>query len=300
MADGALLVTSFDRHSIYCISPDQKTIRRLVGLGRLELSKPIGQNSDEALAIEMDQPHEVRVDESGNMYVADTRNHRIGRIDAKTMQWTTIAGTGTPGFSGDGGAADQAQLNGPHSLALNDSTIYIADLANHRIRAIDRKTNIIRTVAGTGEKAMPANGAIASSQPLSGPRSLAIDSDNLWIALREGNSIWRLDFSTGKLEHIAGTSKAGKSGDGGLATKAELNGPKGIAVDPGVAIYIVDTENHKIRMVDLSSRLITTVAGDVAGTRGALARPHGIAFVPGKGFIVGDSENHRVVLFSKK
>ena len=299
--DGSLIITSFDRHCIYRLSADRTILTRIAGLGKMELGKAKQQPGSKAIDMELDQPHEARVDELGNIWVADTRNHRIGKIDNTTLEWTTIAGTGMPGYSGDGGPANLAQFNGPHSLVLDAKTIYIADLANHRVRAIDRDTNVITTIAGIGERALPKEGDLAREQPLAGPRSLALDENNLWIALREGNSVWRMDRKSGTLARIAGTGNAGFNGNGGNALNAELNGPKGIAVDPGKAIYIADTENHQIRKVDLASGVISLSAGDPEGKRGPLARPHGVAWVsvPEAGILVGDSENHQVKFFSK-
>ena len=137
-----------------------------------------------------------------------------------------------------------------------------------------------------------------------GPRSLAVDADNVWVVLREGNSVWRIDRKSGKIHHVAGSGKKGFTGDGGPGIEAELNGPKGIAVDPGKFIYIADTENNAIRCVDLKSGIIKTIAGSPSGVKGfngdgakpterLLARPHGVCLMDNQ-LIIGDSENHRV------
>jgi DNA-binding beta-propeller fold protein YncE len=128
--------------------------------------------------------------------------------------------------------------------------------------------------------------------------------------LREGNSVWRLDRRDLRLYHVAGTGEKGFSGDGGNALDATFNGPKGIAVDPGRAVYVADTENHAIRMIDLKSQKIQTIAGSPSGTRGfngdgdapdtrLLNRPHGVCLLSNGALLIGDSENHRVRMLEK-
>ncbi|MEC9094329.1 MAG: hypothetical protein VX438_16585, partial [Planctomycetota bacterium] len=216
----------------------------------------------------------------------------------------TVAGIGKPGFQGDGGPATAAVFNQAYSIALDQQQLLIADLKNHRIREVNLKSGVIRTICGNGKRKMPQDGELANSQPLSGPRSLAVDPQNIWIVLREGNSVWRIERKTGKIFHVAGTGKRGFSGDGGPAKNATLSGPKGIAVSPGKALYIADTENHAIRRVDLKTNSISTVIG-ATGKKGfngdgenvstrQLARPHGVYRMANGDLLIGDSENHRV------
>ncbi len=257
-------------------------------------------------ANQLNAPHEVQVDADGNVYVADTMNHRVGVIEAGTGRWRVVAGTGKSGFSGDSGPASEALLNQAYSIALDGTRLLIADLGNHRIRSVDLRSGIITTICGTGEKKLPVNGGLAKEQPLAGPRSLAVDSENIWIVLREGNSVWRIDRSN-RIYHVAGTGDKGFTGDGADARQATLNGPKGIVVDPGVAAYIADTENHAIRAVHFASGQMTTIAGSPVGTAGfsgdgdeldmrLLKRPHGLCLLRSGELAIGDSENHRVRL----
>ncbi|HBE70538.1 MAG TPA: hypothetical protein DDW52_20525, partial [Planctomycetaceae bacterium] len=161
----------------------------------------------------------------------------------------------------------------------------------------------VQTICGDGRQALPGEGEVAKTQPLAGPRSLAVDKENLWIVLREGNSVWRIDRSTMRIHRVAGTGKKGYSGDGQRALDATFRGPKGIAVDPGVAVYVADTENHAIRRIDLNSGIVTTTVGTgEAGFNGdgdelakrKLNRPHGVCLLPTGELLIGDSENHRV------
>jgi streptogramin lyase len=195
-------------------------------------------------------------------------------------------------------------LDRPHSIALDgQGSLYIADIFNQRIRRVDLKTGRIETFAGTGEKKPTTDGAPLEGTPLNGPRTMAFDrSGDMWLALREGNAVYRIDMKKRTLHHVAGTGEQGYTGDGGPARQAKLAGPKGIAVGPDQAVYLADTESHTVRRIDPKTGIITTVAGD--GTRHdgpdgnplqcGLARPHGV-FVGADGAIyVGDSENHRV------
>jgi sugar lactone lactonase YvrE len=227
----------------------------------------------------------------------------VRKIDGRTHLISTVAGTGAAGFSGDGGAGTQAQLRQPHSIVFDrDGTLLICDIGNHRIRRLYLDSGIIETYAGTGERKPTPDGAPVRGTPLNGPRTLepAANGD-LYLALREGNAIFRIDRATQTLHRVAGTGESGYSGDGGAAPAARLGGPKGLAYSPDGALYVADTENHAIRRLDLKAGLITTVLG--TGVRGdgpepvpaacRLARPHGVLFADGALF-VADSEAHRI------
>lgn len=305
--DGSLIVASYDQHVLYRLDAAYRRMEVIAGTGEKGFS---GMDGDFPSKVQLNEPHEVQVDKAGNIYVADTRNHRVGMIESGTGRWRNIAGTGEAGFSGDQRAATKAQLNQAYSIALDGDQLFVADLANHRIRKVDLGTGVIETICGTGEKAMPTDGGRAAHQPLAGPRSLAVDGQNLWIVLREGNSVWRLDRNDNRIYHVAGTGEKGFAGDSGDAKLAKLNGPKGIAVDPGQAIYIADTENHAIRKVDLASGRISTLVGSTnrqAGFNGdgdelqnrLLSRPHGLCLLPTGELLIGDSENHRLRMLTR-
>lgn len=299
--DGGLIIVSYDKHVIFKLASDYRTLKIIGGTGTKGQS---GADGTAATQVQENGPHEVQVDSAGNVYVADTFNHRVGVIEHKTGHWRTVAGTGAMGFSGDGAQATEALFNQAYSIALEGKQLFVADLQNHRIRQVDLTSGTIRTICGNGKRRMPVDGKLALGQSLSGPRSLAVDSKNIWIVLREGNSVWRIDRKTKKIFHVAGTGKRGFTGDGGDAKQATLAGPKGIAVDPGKAIFIADTENHAIRRVDLQTQQISTVMGGT-GKKGfdgdgsdvknrKLARPHGVFLMKNGDLLIGDSENHRV------
>ncbi|MFK7735513.1 MAG: hypothetical protein AB8B50_05785 [Pirellulaceae bacterium] len=301
--DGSLIIVSFDTHVLYRLEPDFRKLERILGTGAAGNAGVAGSQVER---VELNSPHEIQIGANGDIYVADTFNHRVGKIAAATGRWLPVAGDGKQGFSGDGDRAVRAQFDQAYSIALDGDELFIADLQNHRIRRVDLESGMISTVAGTGEKAMPQDGGLAIDQPLAGPRSLAIDDESLWIVLREGNSVWRFDRVQKKLLHVAGTGQKGFSGDGGDAKLATFAGPKGIAVDPDRALYIADTENHAIRRIDLQDGLISTIVGKSgkAGFNGdgdqvaerQLARPHGVFLLPSGELLIGDSENHRLRL----
>ena len=249
-------------------------------------------------------PHEIQFDSAGHLYIAERDNHVVRKVDAVTGVISTFAGTGSPGFSGDGGPASSAQLRQPHSIAVDPAQrlLLICDIGNHRIRRVEFATGHIDTFAGTGDRQSTPDGAPLTGTPLNGPRTIVFDSaGGLYLALREGNAIYRVDGKSLRFHHVAGTGEQGYSGDGGQARLARLGGPKGLAWSRDL-LYVADTENHAIREITLSTGLIRTVLG--TGQRGdgpepdphrcALARPHGV-LVDARGVLyVGDSEAHRI------
>lgn len=295
--------------ALYCCEVDTGRTRRL-DLASRQLTTIAGNgqkayagDGGPALAASFSAPHEIRFDATGNLFVVERDAHVVRRIDARTTVVSTLAGTGTAGFSGDGGPAASAQFRMPHSIAFDASgQLLICDIANSRIRAIDMKTGLIGTYAGTGQRAATPDEGPLEGAPLNGPRSIDTDEvGNVYLALREGNAVFRIDTRTRRLTRIAGTGETGYTGDGGPATAAKLSGPKGIAYSPDGSVYIADTESHVIRRIDLKTGTIATVLG--TGARGdgpdgdplgcRLARPHGV-FLSGGVLYVTDSENHRI------
>lgn len=252
----------------------------------------------------LNMPHEIQFDARGHLYIAERDNHVIRKVDAGTGRISTFAGSGTPGFSGDGGPAAAAQLRAPHSIVVDPTRrfLLICDIGNHRIRRVAFESGRIETIGGTGARQPTPDGSPLRGTPLDGPRTCAFDANgDLYLALREGNAIYRIDAAATRLHHVAGTGEQGYAGDGGQARSARLGGPKGLAWSQGV-LYVADTENHVIRAIDLHTGIIRTVLG--TGQRGdgpepdprrcALARPHGV-LVDARGVVyVGDSEAHRI------
>ena len=267
--------------------------------------KGSGGDGGPATKAEFNLPHEIRFDQHGDLFIVDMQNHRVRKVDMKTGIISTVAGTGAPGFSGDGGPASKAQFNQPHSIQFDaQGNLYVCDIGNHRIRKVDMKTGNISTFAGNGQKTPTPDGAAFKDVPLNGPRTLEFDKQgNLWVALREGNQVFKLDLSKGTIHHIAGTGKKGFTGNGGPAKQATLSGPKGIALSPdGSRVFLVDTESHSIRMVDMKTGNLELVCGtgekgdgpDGDALKCKMGRPHGMFVDKDGSLYVGDSEAHRV------
>lgn len=298
--DGALYVCETKGHAVRRIDLTTGLISTAAGSGEAGYDGDGGP----ATAAKLNEPYEVRFDAAGHMFFVEMRNEVVRRVDAETGAIRTVAGTGQPGFSGDGGPATTAMLRSPHSIALDDrGGLYICDIGNHRIRRVDLASGQIATFAGTGERQPTLDGAPIRGTPLNGPRTLDFDGQHsLYLALREGNAVYRLDLADATIHHLAGTVEKGYAGDGGPATQAALSGPKGIALAPNGDVYLADTESHTIRVIRSETGIIETVVGD--GQRGdgpdgdpltcRLARPHGV-FVDREGNVyIGDSENHKV------
>ena len=303
--DGAAYICDTNNHLIRRVDRNG-IISTVAGTGKK------GYSGDGGLATkaELNEPYEIRFDQQGNMFFVERLNHVVRRVDAKTKIISTIAGTGTAGFSGDSRAAKNAMMNQPHSIQFDaHGNLFICDILNHRIRRVAMKTGIISTFAGTGEKFPTPDGAKIAGSPLFGPRAIDFDqAGNLWLALREGNAIYKFDLKTQTIHHVAGTGKKGFTGNGGAAKLAELSGPKGLSIAPNGDVYFADTESHSIRMIDIRKGTVELIAG--TGERGdgaendplkcKLARPHGV-FVDRDGSVfIGDSESHQVRVLRRK
>jgi len=264
-----------------------------------------GHSGDGASAIKarLNEPYEVRFDRAGHMFFVEMSNHLVRRVDAMTGLISTVAGTGRPGFSGDGGVATKARLKSPHSIQFGpEGNLYICDIGNHRIRRVNPKTGVITTFAGTGERKTTPDGVKIEGAPLKGPRAIDFDGHQMWLALREGNAVYRLDLKKGTIHHEAGTGQKGFTGNDGPARQATLSGPKGIAVGPDGNVYLADTESHSVRMIDRRTGRLELIAGDGKKGDGPEGNPlkcrmnrlHGI-FVDDNGDIfIGDTNTHRI------
>ena len=296
---GGIYVTEVSNHRVLRLDRKSGIVETVVGSGAKGHSGDGGKASEASL----NEPYEVRFDREGNMYVVEMVGAVIRKIDPSGTI-TTIAGTGKPGYSGDEGPAHEAQLRQPHSIALDGKGgLYVADIGNHRIRRIDLKDGVIETVAGTGEKKLPRDGVVATGEPIRGPRALHVDGNTLWIALREGHSVWKMELDSRVLRHVAGVGEKGFVD--GPASSARFNGPKGIVAGHHQDVYVVDTENQAIRRIDLEHSTVQTVAGAGPETRGfggdgglairgLMDRPHGIAIDADGSLYIGDTNNHRV------
>jgi sugar lactone lactonase YvrE len=251
--------------------------------------------------------HHIAIAPNDDIYIADTWNNCVRKIDVKTGIISTIVGNGQKGFSGDGGPAAKALSGGIYSIAFDAKaeSLYLTDLDNRRIRAINLKSGIIQTVAGNGQKGVPPDGAEATKAPLFDPRAVAVDSKgNIYILERSGNAL-RVVGKDGKIRTVVNASgKKGAEGDGGEALQATMNGPKHLCVDRNDNVLIADAENHLIRKYLPKEGRIVRVAGNgqkgVAGLNGPpeqaqLNRPHGVYVHADGTLFITDSYNNRIL-----
>ena len=219
---------------------------------------------------------DVAVNAAGDLYIADESNSVIRRVDHATGIITTVAGTGTAGYSGDGAAATLAELNAPYGVAVTAAgDLYIADSTNNVIRRVDHATGIITTVAGTGAVGYSGDGAAATDATFDWPMDVVVDAaGDLYINDYDNNVIRRVDHSTGFVSAFAGTGAIGYTGDGAAATDATLGSEPGyLALDGAGNLYIPDYSNYVVRMVDHATGFISTVAGTGASGRSGDAGP---------------------------
>jgi sugar lactone lactonase YvrE len=279
-----------------------------------------------AASAELSLPTGAAVDSAGDIFIADALNNLVWEVSAATGAITTVAGNGTAGYSGDNGPAASAELNTPSGVAVDSAgNLYIADVSNNVIRKVSPSTGTITTVAGNGTAGYSGDGGAANSAELNNPQGVAVDSaGNLYIAdssnnvvrfvavstgstAGSGNNLIRIlpPAPTGTITTIAGNGTSGYSGDGGVATSAELNSPLSVAVDSAGNFYIADTTNNVIRAV--SSGVITTVVGNGTGgysgdggaaTSAELNNPDSVALDSAGHLYIADTLNNRIRMVS--
>lgn len=230
-----------------------------------------------ATSAELSAPCEIALDTAGNIYIADYYNNRIRKVTKSTGIIATIAGNGSLGYYGDGGPATNAELNLPTSITLDTlGNIYITDYANNRLRKIDVSTGIITTIAGNGTLGFSGDGGPATNAELYFPIGIAMDkSGNIFIS--DGNRIRAINIITGIITTIGGNGTGGYSGDGGPATNAELNFPMGLVLDSSNLLLFADYDNNRIRKINTTTGIISTIAGNGAPSFGGYSGDGGPA-----------------------
>ena len=247
-SEGSLLTADARNNRIRRVDGQTGIITTVVGTGEAGFSGDGGPATEARLS----WPLGVFLDAGGNMFIADTENYRIRRVDGQTGIITTVAGTGEAGFSGDGGPATEAKfgwLN--HVFVGPGGDLFITDQLNSRVRRVDGQTGIITTVAGTGEKGSSGDGGPATEAELNAPGNVFVNSaGDLFISENYGYCVRRVDGQTGIITTVAGTGEKGSSGDGGPATEAELDIPASVFVDSDGDLFISEWSGHRIRCVN--------------------------------------------------
>jgi DNA-binding beta-propeller fold protein YncE len=251
----------------------------------------------------LNQPFDVALDGRGNLYFSDANNHCVRRVERATGRITTVAGSGTAGYAGDGGPAAKAQLHSPYGLALDrDGNLYIVDRLNACIRLVEAATGIIRTIAGTGQPGYGGDGGPAIKAQFQEPNDVVLDDrGHAYIADVKDHRVRMIDLASGIITTLVGTGEPGSGGDGGPAKRAALLGPRALALGPSGDLYICLRNDHKVRKVDMRTGLIATVAGTgepgYAGDQGpalqaAFNGPKEIAVDRHGNILLVDTENH--------
>jgi myo-inositol-hexaphosphate 3-phosphohydrolase/sugar lactone lactonase YvrE len=293
--DGSLYIADGGNHRIRRIAPDG-TISTVAGTGTAGSSGDGGP----ATAAAINTPHAVAVDAAGNLFIADSMSARIRKVTPDGTI-TTVAGTGVEGFSGDGGSGTAAKLRNPKGLEIGpDGALYISDGLNHRVRrlALD---GTITTVAGNGAAASAGDEGPATAASIRVPRGLDFDAaGNLYVAEGDGHRVRRIALD-GIITTVAGTGAAGYNGDLIPATTAQLADPHGVVVDGSGRLFVADSDNHRIRMIDTDGT-ISTVSGTGAAGDGAagvavysaIGNPRGLAVDAAGDVYIADTGNSRI------
>ena len=300
-SDGRLYIVAGNR--VRKINADGK-LTTVAGTGRAGFS---GDGAPSTSA-DLNGPQAIAVDSTGDVFIADSQNHRIRRVDPRGVI-STFAGSGEPGFSGDGGPATGAQLNSPNGVAIGfGGTVLIADSGNSRVRVVLADGRIM-TFAGTADAGYAGDGGPATSAALNEPHCLAVDAnDNVYVADTLNDRVRRIAVD-GTISTVAGTGEQTFSGDGGHATNAGLHLASGplsgggcLAVDAAGDLFIADALNNRVREVSVDGTITTIAGAGPAGFAGdsapaasaGLAMPLGVATDSAGHLFVADADSNRV------
>ncbi|WP_187142987.1 Ig-like domain repeat protein [Terriglobus albidus] len=293
--------------NFYIADQNNNIIRKVDTAGLLTTAAGTGEQGFDgdggaATQATLDSPAGVAIDASGNLYISDTKNQRIRKVSSNGII-STIAGTGTAGFSGDGGTATLAMISLPTAIAVDSNgNVFFADSTNNRVREVLVVSGTIQTVAGNGEQGYSGDGGPATGASLDTPQGISVDaSGNLYLSDTHNNRIRKV--SGGVITTIAGDGSFSFAGDGGTATSGSFASPHGIAVNAsGTALFIADTDNQRIRQIN-SSNLLSTIAGNGqegkdqlngSATAASLDSPLGVAIGPQGTVAIADTDNDLV------
>jgi hypothetical protein len=321
--DGRPYIVDWQNHRIRRVEADGR-VRVVIGTDeigdgpRVEVGSEITAPGVPGTAVNLNHPTDVKFAPDGTLLLAAWHNHKLRHYDVGSGLMQVTCGRG-PGYAGDGGPVEAALLNQPKALAVSRiGEVYVADTRNFRVRRI--AGGVIESVVGTGTRGSGGDGGDPKAAGLSFQKGfdqpggegdnpepgggLALDAQGrLYIADTENQRIRRVDFERQIIETVAGNGQNGFSGDGGPATEAMLSYPRDVEVSDAGRLFIADTDNHRVRVVDLATGIITTVAG--SGERGgggdggtaitaALNRPFGLTLGPGGDLFIADTLNNRI------
>ena len=298
-ADGTIYVADTFNNRIRRIAPDG-TISTVAGTG----SRKYNGDDKAATSASLHWPHDVTLDEVGVVYIADSAHHRIRMVTIDGVI-TTIAGTGKPGSTGDGGPATVARIQNPKSVVVHNGSLYFSSLED-KVRRINLTSGVITTVAGTGVAGYSGDGGPATSASLNRPQRIVVDSvGNMYVADTGNNVVRRIDAGTGVITTVAGDGTPGSNGNGALATAAQIDHPRGIALGSDQLLYIADSDSHCVRRVNLDTGIIRRVAGTTAkgfsgdggpAKEAQLYQPRGLSVTPDGDLLIADTFNNRLRL----
>ncbi|MEX0829623.1 MAG: hypothetical protein WD032_05225 [Nitrospirales bacterium] len=287
----------------YTQTPDLSgTVRYVVGQG-MGRERFAGDGGLATKAL-LNFPSAVAVDQSGALFIADTLNHRVRRVDPQTGTIQTVVGTGQTKWSGDGGSGMDTTLNEPVALAIHGTSLYIADQSNNRIRMLDLTTQVMTTVAGTGDSGYNGDGMPATESGLAGPSGLALDAvGNLYVADTFNGRIRKIDKDTGIIATVAGDGAEFRYERGANERASALSRPYGIAMTMEHCVLITDSDNHLLRQWDPQKKEMSLVAGigqamfsgdETVPSESALNFPFGVAVDSLGNVAIADTFNHRI------
>ncbi len=297
-SSGNVYIADYDNNRVREVSAATSNIITVAGNG----TDNYGGDGRAATGAGLYYPAGIATDSSGNLYIADTGNNVVRKVAAATGDISTVAGNGTPGYTGDGKAAINAELSAPYGVALDSNgNLFIADTSNSVIREVAAATGNISTVAGNGTAGYSGDSGAATSAELDEPFGIAVDPmGNLYIADTDNFVIREVSAATGNISTIAGIGVYGYSGDSGPATSAQLSYPAGITLDSGGNVYFADYANNRIREISATTSNIATVAGNGTGgfsgdggaaTSAELDEPIGVAVDSSGNLYIADFEN---------